>query len=50
MNIEEMQFIAVALSEILNSDKTIRQAGEDKLKSIKSTQPDKYACYLVGIL
>lgn len=50
MNVEELQYIGQALTEILNSDKAIRESGEEKLKNIKSQEPDKYACYLVGVL
>ena len=50
MNIEELQFIAGALTEVLNTDKAIRQGGEEKLKQVKSQSPDKYACYLVQAL
>ena len=50
MNIEEIQYMGLALQEILNSDKQTRDNGEEKLKNIKLTEPNKYACYLVSIL
>ena len=50
MNTQELQYIGQTLTEILSNDNNTRKAGEDKLLSIKSAEPDKYACYLVSII
>ena len=50
MNVEELKYISNALVDILKADKATRESGEEKLKQIKASQPDKYACYLVSIL
>jgi hypothetical protein len=50
MNTSELQYIGQTLTEILSNDNNTRKAGEDKLLSIKSAEPDKYACYLVSII
>jgi len=50
MNQQEFDFIASALTQILNNDNEVRKQGEQNLLVIKSQQPDKYACYLVAIL
>lgn len=50
MNQEELNYIGLTLAEILNNDNIIRKQGEEKLLSIKSSEPEKYACYLVAIL
>jgi hypothetical protein len=42
--------VATALQEILNNDKAVREGGEEKLKQIKSGDPNKYAKYLVVAL
>lgn len=50
MNQQELDYIGQTLNEILNNDNLIRKQGEDKLLQIKSSEPDKYACYIVAIL
>lgn len=50
MNQQELDYIGQTLLEILNNDNNIRKQGEAKLLAIKSSEPEKYACYLVAIL
>ena len=50
MNQQEIDYIGLILTEILNNDNIVRKQGEEKLLTIKSQEPDKYACYLVAIL
>ena len=47
MNTTEMNYVALALEDILNTNKSIREGGEQRLKEVKAASPEKYACYLI---
>ena len=50
MNQQEIEQVGISLTKILNNNNDVRKQGEDELLVLKSTQPDKYAAYLVAIL
>mmetsp|Transcript_13417 Transcript_13417/g.18343 ORF Transcript_13417/g.18343 Transcript_13417/m.18343 type:complete len:143 (-) Transcript_13417:946-1374(-) len=50
MNVEECQYLAGALQQVLGTDNNARKEAEEKVNQIKRGEPEKYAVYLSNIM